>query len=276
MLTDPALIEPIPRRASTSTSTRRSTSSGSVQGIDMRFAGHTHFVTVGLADRPARLPGPDLRASTGSRRRSRSCSSTGRSPAPIAHDALTTVGNWRGYGSIEHEGVLLRPEGPLAAAADRPAAADPRARSCWRSRSTRRDARTWRRWPRNGWELLDPARGGGHARALPALRPGLQGRARRRQERLRRRRAAAGSATAASATSPRAGRSSRRTPGSAAACRPARGCSPSTTPTTSLAAHRRRSTPTTPPRRAARAIAEEHFDSDRVLTRLLDGWGARR
>ena len=30
-------------------------------------------------------------------------------------DALTTVGNWRGYGSVEHDGVHLRPEGALAA-----------------------------------------------------------------------------------------------------------------------------------------------------------------
>jgi hypothetical protein len=76
-----------------------------VQGIDMRFAGHTHFVTVGLA-----LGQPDCIVPT--------CGLpwiTTLQPVvlelwpragPIVHDGLTTVGNWRGYGSIEHEGVF--------------------------------------------------------------------------------------------------------------------------------------------------------------------------
>jgi hypothetical protein len=73
-------------------------------GIDMRFDGHTHFVTVGQAIGTPASPVPTC----------------GRSWIPtvppvvmshwpratrIATDAFTTIGNWRGYGSIEYEGV---------------------------------------------------------------------------------------------------------------------------------------------------------------------------
>jgi hypothetical protein len=75
------------------------------QGIDMRFGRSTHFVTVGLA-----LGAPDCKAP--------SCGIPwiptlqpivlNQWPAGngIAHDALTTVANWRGYGSVEHDGVF--------------------------------------------------------------------------------------------------------------------------------------------------------------------------
>jgi hypothetical protein len=75
-------------------------------GIDMRFDGHTHFVTVGQAIGSPECPVPTcgvdwigtvppvvlehwprVRAASG----------------PGA-DAFTTVGNWRGYGSVEHDG----------------------------------------------------------------------------------------------------------------------------------------------------------------------------
>jgi hypothetical protein len=73
-------------------------------GIDMHFDPHTHFVTVGQAIGTPRSPIPTC----------------GRSwiptvpPVVMAHwpratrittDAFTTVGNWRGYGSIEYDGV---------------------------------------------------------------------------------------------------------------------------------------------------------------------------
>ena len=101
-------------------------------------------------------------------------------------DAFTTVGNWRGYGSIEHDGVHLRPEGALAAAADR---------RCRRAR-TRAFLLALAIHPdeKRDLEALDgqrlaagrPGRGGRHAGGLPALHPGLEGRVRHRQERLRR------------------------------------------------------------------------------------------
>ena len=75
------------------------------QGIDMRFAGHSHFVTIGQAIGRGGCAVPTCGLSWIT------------TPQPvvlehwsvaerIAHDAFTTVGNWRGYGSIEHEGVF--------------------------------------------------------------------------------------------------------------------------------------------------------------------------
>jgi len=76
-----------------------------VQGIDMGFAAHTDFVTIGPAIGTADCPVP-------------TCGLTWigtQQPVvlerwPVAGgsplDALTTVANWRGYGSIEHEGVF--------------------------------------------------------------------------------------------------------------------------------------------------------------------------
>ena len=75
------------------------------QEINMHLDGHTHFATVGPAIGTPECPVPTL----------------GRSwvgmfqPAvleqwthdmPLVHDGLTTVANWRGYGSVEHEGVV--------------------------------------------------------------------------------------------------------------------------------------------------------------------------
>jgi hypothetical protein len=74
------------------------------EGIDMGFAGHTHFVTVGQAigragcavptcglDWIATLPPVVL--------------SHWPPAGDVTSDALTTVGNWRGYGSVKHDGV---------------------------------------------------------------------------------------------------------------------------------------------------------------------------
>jgi hypothetical protein len=76
-----------------------------VQGIDMRFGPHTHFVTVGQA---IGQPGCDVPTCD------RSWIGT-LQPIVLEHwpvaehiiyDGLTTIGNWRGYGSIEHQGVF--------------------------------------------------------------------------------------------------------------------------------------------------------------------------
>jgi hypothetical protein len=75
-----------------------------MQGIDMRFDGNTHFVTVGQAIGTADSPIPTC----------------GREWIPtlppvvlerwarggeVTRKAFTTVGNFRGYGSVEHQGV---------------------------------------------------------------------------------------------------------------------------------------------------------------------------
>lgn len=74
-------------------------------GIDMRFGAHDRFVTVGLAVGTPSCPVP-------------SCGRAWITTVPpvalhrwpqahqLLHDAFTTVANWRGYGSIEHEGVF--------------------------------------------------------------------------------------------------------------------------------------------------------------------------
>jgi hypothetical protein len=75
------------------------------QGIDMRFGGHTHFVTIGQAIGEPDCPVPTCGLSW----------ITTPQPIVLAHwpvaerivyDGLTTVGNWRGYGSVEHQGVF--------------------------------------------------------------------------------------------------------------------------------------------------------------------------
>lgn len=76
------------------------------QGIEMRMEGHTHFVTVGLA-----LGGSECRVPTCGKRWI-----TTKQPIVLSYwdtasddegDAFTTVGNWRGYGSVEMDGEFL-------------------------------------------------------------------------------------------------------------------------------------------------------------------------
>lgn len=76
-----------------------------VQGINMRFAGHTHFVTIGQ-----NIGEPDCMVPTCGLRWLKTFQPIVLEHWPVAHDiaydGLTTVGNWRGYGSIEHQGVF--------------------------------------------------------------------------------------------------------------------------------------------------------------------------
>jgi hypothetical protein len=75
-----------------------------VEGIDMRIDAHTHFVTVADAIGEPTCPIP-----TCGRTWIPTLPPVVLSKWPVAeslkHDALTTVANWRGYGSIEHGGV---------------------------------------------------------------------------------------------------------------------------------------------------------------------------
>ncbi|MEX2287049.1 MAG: hypothetical protein WD648_08170 [Planctomycetaceae bacterium] len=105
MLTDTALTGKIPCRAYLDLDPAFSQLWQAVQGIDMRFAGHTHFVTIGQAIGDADCPVPTCGVSWIT------------TPQPIvlanwpvaermSFDGLTTIGNWRGYGSVEYQGVL--------------------------------------------------------------------------------------------------------------------------------------------------------------------------
>ena len=74
-----------------------------VQGIDMRFGGHTHFVTIGQAIGDPRCTVPSCGLDW-----LKTFQPVVLDQWPVAgqirHDALTTIANWRGYGSIEHNG----------------------------------------------------------------------------------------------------------------------------------------------------------------------------
>ena len=76
------------------------------QGIDMRMDGHTHFVTVGRS-----VGAPDCPVPTGGRNWIPTWQPVVLDEWPVGErvdrDAFTTVANWRGYGSVEHGGVHL-------------------------------------------------------------------------------------------------------------------------------------------------------------------------
>jgi hypothetical protein len=105
MLTDPALLDGVARRVYLDLDPAFNQLWHAIERIDMRFDGHTHFVTVGgLIGTPAcDVP---------------TCSRTWlpivqpvvlsewRAVPGNPRAAWTTVGNWRGYGSIETGGVL--------------------------------------------------------------------------------------------------------------------------------------------------------------------------
>jgi hypothetical protein len=75
-----------------------------VEGIDMGFDGHTHFVTVGpaIGDKACPVPTCGLYwLST----RPPVVLDKWRPVDATAHDGFTTVANWRGYGSVTHKGI---------------------------------------------------------------------------------------------------------------------------------------------------------------------------
>ena len=105
LLADEALTENIPLRAYLDLDPAFTQLWYAAEGIDMRFAAHSHFVTVGQAigDPSCGVPTCGLEWIT--------------TPQPVVlehwptvgrvtRDALTTVANWRGYGSINHEGIF--------------------------------------------------------------------------------------------------------------------------------------------------------------------------
>jgi hypothetical protein len=156
LLTDERLAEPIRRRAYLDLDPAFNQLWHEAEGIDMRFDGHTHFVTVGLAIGQPECPVPQ-------------CERSWITTVPpvvlehwpvseaIEHDALTTVGNWRGYGSIDVDGVKygqkahsLRPLIGLPALTD-----EPFVLALGIHPDERRDLAALRE---NGWTLVDPLR----------------------------------------------------------------------------------------------------------------------
>lgn len=105
MLTDPALVEPIPTRVYLDLDPAFNQLWHAVQGIDMRFVGHTHFATIGLL-----IGTPECHVPTCGHDWIKTLQPVvlehWRAAETIVYEGLTTVGNWRGYGSIEHEGTF--------------------------------------------------------------------------------------------------------------------------------------------------------------------------
>ena len=105
MLKDENLIARIPARVYLDLDPAFNQLWHAADGIDVGFDGHTHFVTVGEGIGQPQCAVPTCGLSW----------MTTKQPVVLAEwpaangirrDALTAIGNWRGYGSIEHGGVF--------------------------------------------------------------------------------------------------------------------------------------------------------------------------
>ena len=257
--------------APTSTSTRSSPSSGTrATGVDMRFDAHTHFVTVSdsIGSPGGPIPGcgrdwiPDPAAGG-----ARGVAGRGRDRAAAP---LTTVGHWRSYGSIHHDGVHYGQKAHSLRSADRPAAAGPGAARAG-ARDPPRRAGDLAALEANGWELARPGRGRRRRPTPTAASCRARGRS-------------SGSPSPATSSAD-SGWFSDRSACYLASGRPViaqdtglRPPAPGRRGAARVLGRRRRGrrrsrrwTPTTPAHRsAARELAEEHLDSDRVLGSLLE------
>lgn len=125
-----------------------------VEGIDKRFDGHTHFVTVGLA-----LGSRECTISTNGREWLTTVPPVVLEQWPvangIAYEALTTVANWRGYGSIEHDGVFYGQKAhSLRRVIELPTLTDEKLALALAIHPG--ETRDLEALAANGWELLDP------------------------------------------------------------------------------------------------------------------------
>lgn len=125
------------------------------QGTDMRFADHTHFVTIGL-----NIGEPGCEVPTCNKDWIATLQPVVLSQWPVCEQSveprLTTVGNWRSYGSITHDGVFYGQKAhsireiislPMESAVPvrLAMALDPQER------------RDIQQLAEHGWELVDPA-----------------------------------------------------------------------------------------------------------------------
>jgi hypothetical protein len=105
MLTDHELTTHIPIRAYLDLDPAFNQLWHAVQGLDMRFSGHTHHVTIGHNLGEADCPVPTCGFSW-----IKTWQPIVLECWPVAERipcyGLTTIANWRGYGSIEHQGVF--------------------------------------------------------------------------------------------------------------------------------------------------------------------------
>ena len=106
ILAEEPLVEPVARRVYLDIDAGFNQLWHATQGIDRGFAGHTHHVTIGQAIGEPGCPVPDCGIEW-----EKTLQPVVLEHWPVAngirYDALTTVGNWRGYGSFEHDGVFF-------------------------------------------------------------------------------------------------------------------------------------------------------------------------
>ena len=270
LLTDERILESIPRRVYVDLDPGFS-QLWHATGIEMRFAGHTHYVTVGQAVGRETCAIP-------------SCGIDWIPTVPpvvldrwpvadkIRHDALTTVGNWRSYGSIEYEGVFYGQKAhSLRDLIELPSLTDERILLAIAIDPAEQPDLV--ALARQKWELLDPARVAGTPATYAAF--------------IRGSKAEFGLAKSGYVLS-HSGWFSDRSVCYLASGRPVvaqdtgfgafidagEGLLPFATVNDAVTAIDDLARDYPRHARAARALAEEHFDSDRVLTRLLEGVGA--
>lgn len=104
LLTDPRLVERIPRRVYLDLDPAFNQLWHAVEGLDVRFEGHTHFATVGCLIGTLECDVPTCGRTWLPTLQPIVLSEWPWTPGPC-DGAWTTVGNWRGYGSIHHRGV---------------------------------------------------------------------------------------------------------------------------------------------------------------------------
>jgi hypothetical protein len=240
-------------------------------GIDVGLDGHTHFATVGQA---LGQPGCDIPTVARDWIPTVPPVVLERWPRAdrIEHDALTTVGNWRGYGSIERNGTHYGQKAhSLRNFLDLPAMTGERFELALAIDPG--ETRDLEALQANGWHLLDPAREAGTPGDYASFVRGSK--------------AELGIAKSGYVVS-RSGWFSDRSACYLASGRPViaqetgfsrflptgQGLFAFETAEDVVAAIEELQSDYDRHRAAARAVAEEHFDSDRVLTRLLERVGA--
>jgi hypothetical protein len=270
-LEDEALVQGIPVRAYVDLDPAFTQLWQASQGIDMGFEGHTHFVTIGEA-----VGTPDCAVPTCGRRWIRTPQPVVLSEWPAAArvewDALTTVAHWRGYGSVEHDGIFYGQKAhSLRPLMDLPTRTSERfLLALGIHPDERTDLEALRA---NRWELLDPGR--------------VVHTPQRYRDFVRGSRAEFGVAKSGYVASG-CGWFSDRSITYLASGRPViaqetgfsrfvptgEGLFSFTSAEDALAAVEALRSDYARHARAARALAESYFDSDRVLSRLLDHLGA--
>jgi hypothetical protein len=158
MLKDPALLTPIARRVYLDLDPGFNQAWHRVAGIDMRFDAHTHFATVGLA-----MGRPQCGVATCGRTWITMCPPVMLREWPVStqltHDAFTTVANWRSYGTLQVDGLFLGQK----AHAFRPLIGLPRKTSTrfTLALAIHPDEPDLDALRRNGWGLVNPRRAAG-------------------------------------------------------------------------------------------------------------------